>query len=54
MSREGRIQGRVAQGGQSYELVQYGVVRQTIPIDLAHTNDKLREAIRKNGWEPLP
>ena len=51
MAREGRIMGRISANGGAYELVQFGSVRQTIPIAEVHENQKLLEAIKKNGWE---
>ena len=51
MAREGRISGRVSANGGAYELVQFGFVRQSIPIAEVHENQKLLEAIKKNGWE---
>jgi len=54
MSREGRIHGRVSDNGGAYELVQFGQVRQSIPIHEAMDNQKLRQAIAVNKWEPLP
>lgn len=55
MAFEGRITGRVSANGDAYELVQRGVVRQSIPINEARDNERLRDAIGKNnGWEPLP
>lgn len=53
MTRAGRIHGRISANGGAYELVQFDEVRQSIPIDQARDDDKLREAIRKNGWEEL-
>ena len=53
MAREGRIHGRVSSNGGAYELVQYGEVRQSIPIAQAHNDQRLQEAIRKNNWESL-
>ena len=50
---EGRIQGRVSADGTAYELVQMGAVRQSIPIEQAHADDRMKAAIRKNGWESL-
>ena len=54
MAREGRITGRISVNGGAYELVQSGVVRQSIPVHDAMENQKLRAAIAKNKWEPLP
>ena len=51
--KEGRILGRMAPDGESYELVQNGTVRQLIPIAQAHADEKLKRAIQRNGWEPL-
>lgn len=45
-----RIEGRV--NGDTYELVQNGVVRQAIP--LAQVDDKFRATIKRNKWEPVP
>lgn len=50
MRNDGRISGRIA--GDSYELVQNGTVRQRIP--LGEVDDKLKAAIKRNGWEQLP
>ena len=52
MAHDGRIEGRV--NGAAYELVQRGVIRQTIPLALAHADERLKLAILKNNWEPLP
>jgi hypothetical protein len=52
--REGRIHGRLSDDGSAYELVQYGEVRQSIPIAQAHADEKLKRAIMLNKWEPLP
>lgn len=49
---EGRIEGRV--NGAFYELVQYGTVRQSIPLAQAHTDERFKRAITKNGWQELP
>jgi hypothetical protein len=54
MAREGRVQGRVSSNGGAYELVQFGEVRQSIPIAEAYNNQRLQEAIRKNNWQALP
>lgn len=54
MAREGRIEGRVSADGKAYELVQFGVVFQSMPIAEAHASDKLRAAIKRNSWEELP
>lgn len=54
MAREGRIEGRVSADGAAYELVQRGTVRQLIPIAAAHADERLKRAIRKNKWGPLP
>lgn len=53
MSLEGRITGRMSPDGSAYELVQYGMVRQSIPIRQAHEDEKLKRAIDRNGWEEL-
>ncbi len=53
MAKEGRIAGRRSDDGQFYELVQFGEVRQRIPLAEAHANQKLQRAIQRNGWEPL-
>lgn len=53
MTRAGRIHGRKSVNGAAYELVQFGTVRQTIPIDQAHADERLKAAIEKNKWEPL-
>lgn len=42
-----RVEGRV--NGERYELLQNGVVKQSIP--LAQVDDKLRAAILRNKWE---
>jgi hypothetical protein len=42
-----RVMGRI--NGDTYELVQNGVVKQAIP--LSQVDDKLRAAIRRNKWE---
>lgn len=49
MAREGRIHGRV--NGATYDLIQFGGVRQSLPLAEVHENKRLLEAIRKNGWE---
>jgi len=54
MAGAGRIYGRVSADGTAYELVQYGDVRQSIPIAEAHANDRLKRTIQRNQWEPLP
>lgn len=54
MAREGRIEGRVSADGTAYELVQFGTVRQSIPIVQAHADARLKQTILKNRWEPLP
>ena len=54
MAREGRIEGRVSADGKAYELVQYGEVRQSIPLPEAYASDKLARSIAQNRWEPLP
>lgn len=51
MAREGRIHGRKSANGAAYELVQFGEVRQSIPIHEVHENERLLQAIKKNGWE---
>jgi hypothetical protein len=53
VAHEGRIQGRISEDGQFYELVQADVVRQRIPIADAHADDKMQRAIQRNGWEAL-
>lgn len=53
MAGEGRITGRVSEDGTAYELVQWGQVKQSVPLEQAHADDKLKAAIRRNGWEPL-
>ncbi len=53
MSHEGRITGRVSADGQFYELVQYGAVKQAIPIAEAHADVKLQAAITRLGWGAL-
>lgn len=50
MAKEGRITGRV--NGDTYELVQFGEVRVTLPV--ADIDDKFRRAIKANGWEAVP
>jgi hypothetical protein len=46
-----RIAGRV--NGPNYEVVSHdGNVLKTIP--LSEADSKLRSAIERNGWEPLP
>lgn len=52
--REGRIEGRVSADGTAYELVQFGTVRQSIPIAQAHADERLKRTILQNKWEPLP
>ncbi len=52
--KDGRIEGRVSADGTAYELVQYGTVRQSIPIADAHASEKLKKTIQQNKWEPLP
>ena len=52
MALEGRIEGRV--NGESYELVQNGAVRRAVPLVIAHADEKLKAAILRNKWEPLP
>ncbi len=47
-----RIEGRLSEDGASYELVQGGVVRQSIPI--ADVDDKLKKAIKRNSWQEIP
>jgi hypothetical protein len=54
VAREGRIEGRVSADGAAYELVQFGTVRQSVPIAEAHADAKLKRAILKNQWESLP
>lgn len=54
MALEGRIEGRVSADGQFYELVQNGVVKQSIPIADAHANTRFMATIKQNGWEKLP
>jgi hypothetical protein len=54
MAGEGRIEGRVSADGQHYELVQYGTVRDATPIAEARADDRLKRAILRNNWEPLP
>jgi len=55
MAGEGRITGRVSANGDAYELVQFGTVRQSIPIDEARGNERLRDRAQKTpGWEALP
>lgn len=51
MSREGRIEGRV--NGNFYELVQYGEVRQSLPIAEVRENQRFLETIRKNKWQAI-
>lgn len=53
MTRAGRIHGRKSANGAAYELVQFDVVRQSIPIEQAHADERLKAAIEKNKWEPL-
>lgn len=52
--KEGRITGRVSEDGTTYELVQGGTVRQSIPIADAHADEKLKRAILRNKWQELP
>ena len=52
MEREGRIEGRVNLDWD--ELVQFGKVKQRILIADAHADEKLKAAILRNKWEPLP
>lgn len=54
MPGAGRITGRVSEDGTTYELLQFGGVRSRIPIAEAHADEKLKRAIEKNGWGPLP
>lgn len=54
MAGAGRIYGRVSADRTAYELVQYGDVRQSIPIAQVHANERMKRAIAKNKWEPLP
>jgi len=54
MPGAGRIEGRVSTDGSAYELVQGGVVRQSIPIADAHSDEKLKLTIQRNKWEGLP
>lgn len=51
MAREGRIEGRVSDDGLSYELVQRGTVRQTIPLADVHADERLKATIARNKWE---
>lgn len=53
MAQEGRIYGRKTADGKAYELVQGGIVRQTIPIDEVHASERMKRAIHLNRWEPL-
>jgi len=53
MAGAGRIYGRVSADGTAYELVQYGEVRQSMPIAQAHANERFKRAITKNQWERL-
>jgi len=52
MAHEGRVQGRISEDRQFYELVQNGEVRQRIPIADAHS-EKMQRAIARNGWETV-
>lgn len=55
MAFEGRITGRVSANGKTYELVQSGVVKMSIPIAEACGSEKLRNRIAKTqGWGDLP
>ena len=51
MTRRGRISGRVSIDRKAYELVQDGVVRQSIPIAEVHASAKMKQAINRNKWE---
>lgn len=53
MAKEGRIEGRISADGTAYELVQYGKVKQSIPIAQAHADERLKKAILRNKWEEL-
>ena len=53
MAHDGRIEGRVSENGAAYELVQFGTVRQSIPIEEVRSNERFRSVIAKHGWEPL-
>lgn len=54
MAREGRIEGRVSEDGTAYEIVQMGTVRQSIPIEDARSDEKLKKAIVRNSWAEIP
>lgn len=54
MTKAGRIYGRISADGTAYELVQYGEVRQSMPIAQVHANERLKWTIHRNQWEPLP
>lgn len=54
MARAGRIAGRISADGTAYELVQFGHVHRVIPIAEAHADSRLKQAILRNRWEPLP
>ena len=49
-----RIEGRVSEDGTAYEFWQSGTMRQSIPIDVARADEKLKKAIKRNSWEPIP
>ena len=50
---EGSISGRMSADGKSYELVQSGQVKRSYPRAIAHADEKLKQAIIRNGWDDL-
>lgn len=50
MAGQGRIEGRRSEDGTTYDLYQHGNLCQSIPIDLARADKRLRKAIKNNRW----
>jgi len=47
-----RIEGRISDDQTAYEVVQGDRLLYSIPLD--QVSDKLRAAIKRNAWTPLP
>lgn len=51
MAKDGRIEGRV--NGDTYELIQHGVVIASFPLEEAKVDPKVQAAIKRNSWEKI-
>lgn len=53
MPLPGRIEGRISEDGQSYEVWQGKTLMKSTPIDEARSCKRHARAIRQNKWEPV-